>query len=186
MDNNFISREDLFSFLDRGIEKSIERHKLDLTSSAQKYLVEMLEHFAETFGVEQDTWLTPITFQYQRVTEETNRMQRTQLQKELGDHCLLLVGFFYDYVSRHGEGQVKYHIQLGSTAYLQTGKLPYVELGEKFNELYLVIGDLHLPTINNEKIVGLYEKWLETGDRYYESLLMGKGVMPNRSKTENN
>ena len=82
MENNFISREDLFSFLDRGIEKSIERHKLELTSPAQKYLVEMLEHFAETFGVEQDTWLTPITFQYQRVTEETNRMQKVQLQAE--------------------------------------------------------------------------------------------------------
>ena len=181
-----MSTEKLLPFLDRNLENALERHGLEITAPAQKYLVEMLGRFTDTFGVYQEKWLTPITFQYQHITEELGRLQRTQQQQELGDHCLFLIGFFYDYVRQHGKGQIRYHAELGSGAYLQTGKFPLVEMGEKFNDLYLVIGDLHLPTIDDERIVSLYQKWLDTGDRYYESLLVGKGIVPKEIKLVNN
>ena len=176
---------DLTSYLNQSIERAIERHKLELTLSARQYLVEMLERFGETFGVYQQGWLTPVTFQYQRITEEANKLQRTQQQRELGDHCLFLVGYFYDFVRSCGEGQVKYHSQIGSGAYVQTEQFPLVEIGENFSELYLVIGDLHLPSIDEKRLVEIYERWEKTKDRYYASLLLGKGIVPQSLKRDN-
>ncbi len=185
MDKPELSQENLLSSLEQTIDQAAARHKVVLTTPAREYLLEMLERFAEDFGLYQETWLTPLTFQYQRINDEVNRAQRMQLQRQLGDHCLFLVGYFYDFVRQHGEGQVRYHAQLGSAAYQQIGRIPYRELGQKFDTIYLVIGDLHLPQIDEKKIITLYQKWLETGDSYYKSLLIGKGIMPKKISGKN-
>ena len=179
-------QDDLTSFLNQSIERAIERHKLELTPPAQQYLVEMLERFGEAFGAYQQGWLAPVTFQYQRITEEANKLQRMQQQQELGDHCLFLVGYFYDFIRKQGEGQIKYHAQIGSAAYRQTGRTPFVEVGQKFGDLYLVIGDLHLPQLDEKRTVEIYERWEETRDRYYASLLTGKGIIPHPLKKNSN
>lgn len=186
MEKQHTLEEDLTSFLHQSIERAMERHKLELTPPAQQYLVEMLERFGEAFGVYQQGWLTPVTFQYQRITEEASRLQRIQQQRELGDHCLFLVGYFYDFVRSCGEGQVEYHSQIGSSAYVQTEQFPLVEMGRKFNRLYLVISDLHLPQIDEQRLVEIYERWEKTKDTYYASLLMGKGIMPKEIKVVHN
>jgi len=186
MKKQTISRNDLPSFLDKSVEQAIERHKVRLSAPAQQYLVEMLGRFAETFGLYQETWLTPVTFQYQRMSDELNRVQRMQLQRDLGDHCLFLVGYFYDFVRKYGEGQIKYHAQIGSTAYQQIGRIPYLELGEKFDTIYLIIGDLHLPQLDEKKTVEIYERWEKTRDKYYASLLLGKGIIPKELQKANN
>src|SRR3989344_123576 len=185
MEKYEIVREDLLSVLEQEVEQAIGRHKLALTPPAQQYLVEMLERFAENFGLHKDVWLTPVTFQYQRINDELNLAQRMQLQRDLGDHCLFLVGYFYDFVRKQGEGQVRYHAQIGSAAYQQTGKSPLVEIGQKFSELYLIIGDLHLPSIKGKRLIEVYERWEETKDWYYASLLMGKGIVPRSFKGNN-
>lgn len=186
MENYQISPESLASFLDNGIGQAVERHKLELTTPAREYLVEMLQSFAEDFGLHRDAFGMPITFQYQRIAEETNRLRQTQLQRELGDHCLFLVGYFYDFVQRGGEGMVQYHSQIGSHAYQQTGKRPFMEVGQKFNDLYLVIGDLHLPAIDEKRLVEIYERWEKTRDKYYASLLLGKGIVPKKIRKDTN
>jgi len=83
MEEKKISQEDLVSFLEDGIQRSMQRHRLELTIPAQEYLVEMLGRFAETFGLYQERWLTPVTFQYQQISGEMSRLQRSQLQREL-------------------------------------------------------------------------------------------------------
>ena len=186
MEKQHYLQEDLTSFLNQSIERAIERHKLELTPPAQQYLVEMLERFAEHFSLHKDLWLTPVTFQYQRINDELNRAQRMQLQRDLGDHCLFLVGYFYDFIRKQGEGQIKYHAQIGSAAYRQTGRTPFVEVGQKFGDLYLVIGDLHLPQLDERRTIEIYERWEETRDRYYASLLTGKGIIPQPLKKNSN
>ena len=186
MEKNEILREDLLSVLEQTIAQAAERHQLELSVPARAYLVEMLERFAENFGMYKDVWLTPVTFQYQHLNQELNRVQRMQRQRDLGDHCLFLVGYFYDFVRQNGEGQVRYHAQIGSTAYQQTGKHPYLELGQKFDTIYLMIGDLHLPSIDEKKLIEIYGRWEETKDRYYASLLIGKGIIPQSLKGHHN
>lgn len=185
MDKDELSREELPAALDQIIHQAVERHKLELSMPAKEYLVEMLGRFAENFELYKDVWLTPVTFQYQRINHELNRVQRMQLQRDLGDHCLFLVGYFYDFVRKHGEGQVRYHAEMGSAAYKQIGRIPYLELAQKFSDLYLIIGDLHLPSIDEKKLIEIYGRWEKTRDRYYASLLIGKGILPQPLKGNN-
>jgi len=185
MERDVIVQENLNSALERDVQQAVKRHGLVITPPAQQYLVEMLERFAKYFGLYKDTWLTPITLQYHHINDELNNAQRMQLQRDLGDHCLFLVGYFYDFVRKQGEGQVRYHAQIGSAAYQQTGKSPLVEIGQKFSELYLIIGDLHLPSIKGKRLIEVYERWEETKDWYYASLLMGKGIVPRSFKGNN-
>jgi|SRR3989344_5143076 len=182
MIENTLKSQDFFN---KTIELSLARHGLEVSDQAKNYLSGMLAQFSEDMELHKD-WMQPITFRYQQVMEQTQKLQRQQSSRELGDHCLFLVGYFYEFVARHGQGQVQYHTEIGSNAYQQAGRTPYAELANKFTDLYLVIGDLHLPTLNNEKIVELYQKWLQRGDKYYESLLLGKGVIPQRVKAGKN
>lgn len=168
-------------FLAESIDQAIARHQIEISVPAREYVLKMLGRFAEAVKVSSES----ITFQYQRILGETYELHKRHLSQQLGDHCLFLVGYFYDFVRRAGEGQVEYHAQMGSAAYQEAGKYPFAELADKFPELYLVIGDLHLPNLDQEKILDVYKKWLETGDRYYESLLLGKGIVPQRIKESN-
>ena len=61
-------------------------------------------------------------------------------------------------------------------------------MSREFETLYLVIGDLHLPELDTEeKVMEIYERWLKTdGDKYYESLLLGKGIVPQKIKLDSN
>lgn len=178
--------KEMRNFFTDTVEQAITRQQLDLSRTARKYLVDMLERFADP--VKQPTSNDePITFQYSRILRETYRLRQEQLQQQLGDHCLFLVGYFYDALRKKGEGQIEYHSQIGAAAYQDAGIYPFAELAQKFNDLYIVVGNLHLPELDRqEKLADVYQKWLETGDRYYESLLLGKGVVPQRGIDKNN
>ena len=177
-----ITSQDFFS---KTLELALARHGLEVSVSAHDYLSRMLAHFSEHFILEQG-WMQPITIQYQQVIEQTKKLQRQQSSRELGDHCLFLVGYFYDFVRRNGKGQVQYHADIGSSAYQQAGREPYEELAKKFSDLYVVIGDLHLPQLDEQKTLEIYERWEKTKDRYYASLLLGKGIVPREIKISNN
>mgnify|MGYP001609373878 CR=1 FL=1 len=189
MEKDGISPENLPLFLEQTVDRAVVRHKLDVSIETKNYLAGMLANFAETINLFPDqnaeTWLEPLTIQCQRITQETNILQRRSQQQQLGDHCLFLVGYFYDFLRRHGEANVRYYSSVGSTAYRQTGRKPFVEVGKKFNELYLVIADLHLPQLDEKKTLEIYERWEKTEDRYYASLLLGKGIMPQRLQRGN-
>ena len=170
-------------FFTETIEQAIDRHQADVSKPVRNYLVEMLQRFLDTPLAHDE----PITFQYQRTLAETYRL-RQQQQRELGDHCLFLVGYFYDFVRREGQSNVHYYAQIGSAAYQKAGRHPFTEMSREFETLYLVIGDLHLPELDTEeKVMEIYERWLKTdGDKYYESLLLGKGIVPQKIKLDSN
>ncbi|GEM_PF-3006516 len=181
---------ELENYVSQNIELAVARHRLEVSSEIKKYLTTMLTKFTETIKLfpEQNAgiWLEPLTMQCHRITEETNIMQRRNQQQQLGDHCLFLVGYFYDFLRRHGKANIHYYSSVGSSAYRQTGKTPFVEVGQKFNELYLVIADLHLPQLDEQKTLEIYERWEKTRDKYYASLLLGKGIVPREIKIANN
>ncbi len=172
------------AFLTETIEQAVDRHQAAVSKPVRNYLVEMLQRFFNAPLAHDE----PITFRYQRTLRETYRLRQQQLQRELGDHCLFLVGYFYDFVRQKGPSNVCYYSQIGSAAYQEAGKYPFTEISREFNKLYLVIGDLHLPELDNEeKVMNIYERWLETGgDKYYESLLLGKGIVPQKIKLDSN
>jgi hypothetical protein len=175
------TKKELHTFFEETIEGAVARHQLGVSNLARNYLIGMLDRFAlteELFPLGQpDT----ITFQYFKVLQETYKLRQQQLNQQLGDHCLFLVGYFYDFIRKQGEGQVQYYSDIGSGAYGELGTYPFAELAHKFDDLYVIIGNLHLPELNkDENVVKMYQKWQETQDRYYESLLLAKGIVPQK------
>jgi hypothetical protein len=180
-----VSKEGLREYLERSIDTAIDRHDLNISDDARKHVISVLEKFSVSLELfEDDSYgLEPITFQYFQAAKEMGIFSRLQKHEKLGDHCLFLLGYFYDMVRKQGKSQVNFHADTGSSAYRETGN---VELATNFPSLCYVISDLHLPSIDSdEKIVELYQKWQRTEDRYYESLLLGKGIVPQKFKNLN-
>ncbi|MEK6900206.1 MAG: hypothetical protein AABX05_03720 [Nanoarchaeota archaeon] len=185
----YITQEGLKDFLKESIDHSLARHKVDLSALAQEHVVAMLKEFSESehLFVRSESGsarnvLEPITFQYQQIHEQASFLARLEKQQQLGDHCLFLVGYFYDFVRRDGKSMIRYHARIGASAYEKTGIPPFTEMAKKFSDLCFVISDLHLPQLDEEGLMQVYNRWIITGDKYYKSLLTGKGINPVKVK----
>ncbi len=168
------------------IDQSAQRRFKDISLATKDYLARMLTSFASPeklfkeyhFGSVSSYGLEPITFQLANCLESESTSVHASRLRNLGDHCLFLTGYLYDFVRKRGKSQVEFHYQVGSTAYLQLGRSSqnnlFTELGDRFVNLSTLIGDLHLPQLEGKKLFDLYEQWLETKDERYASLLLAK------------
>ncbi|MDP3639853.1 MAG: hypothetical protein Q8R53_01480 [Nanoarchaeota archaeon] len=177
------------------IEEAISRRNLEVSAHSRAYLVDLLASFARPeqlfrkfrYGFIEGEGLEPLGLKYFTALQDSSkRVQNLQL-KDLGDQCLFLTGYFYDYLRQQGVAYVEYHYTLGSTAYASLGsrlqREPVVrelfsELAERFKDFCIVIGDMHLPSLDNEKkLLEVYERWRQTFDERYASLLLAKGCI---------
>ena len=175
-------------FFHEHVNESVERRKISLSDYGRIYLANMLTDYAASdklfrayeFEKIKGEGLVPITLQYLSSFNSSNFQKRVKL-KELADDCLFLVGYFYDFIRKDGKEQVKYHYYLGTTAYQSLGNLTaarernmsalFFELSDKFIDLSLIIGDMHIPSLKGEKLFETYKKWERTKDSRYLSLL---------------
>ena len=168
------------------IDRSAKRRFKEVSLATKDYLVRMLTSFARPeklfkkyqFGSVSGYGLEPITFQLANCLESESTSIHASRLRDLGDHCLFLTGYLYDFVRKRGKSQVEYHYQVGSSAYLQLGQSSqnnlFTELGNRFVNFSTLIGDLHLPQLEGKKLFDLYGQWLETKDERYASLLRAK------------
>ena len=75
---------------------------------------------------------------------------------------------------------------MGSSAYHRFSKFLhrqgfqdslFDELSDRFGDLGLVIGDLHLVDITDKRLIELLDKYQTTGSERYRTLLQAKGIM---------
>ncbi|MBU1111619.1 MAG: hypothetical protein ABH824_00590 [Nanoarchaeota archaeon] len=158
-----IDQSRLGELLHDEVTQSISIHCRDLSNDVGLYLTQMLAEFVRSeslfseyrFEHVSGYGLEPITFQVQRVSVE-----RPYSLRELGDHCLFLVGYFYDFIRAWGNDNVNYHCSVGASSYNRYGSLfrnePQIsnlfsEMALRFSDLGKVIGDLRLSEFNNDK-----------------------------------
>ena len=176
-------------FFHQHVDESVERRRIALSDYGRIYLAKMLSDYAHSdklfrsyqFDKITGEGLVPITFQYLSSFNLPYSLKSRKL-KELADDCLFLTGFFYDFLRKGGIGQIKYHYALGSSAYHSLGNLSarkektmsalFFELSDKFIDLSIIIGDLHLPSLKGESLKETYLKWEKTRDPRYLSLLI--------------
>ncbi|MEK6939583.1 MAG: hypothetical protein AABX31_02540 [Nanoarchaeota archaeon] len=113
---------------------------------------------------------------------------------EVGDRCLVLVGFFPSSITkRQGESGLEYHVKIGSSAYVQVGsslhgKQPlFFELAERFTDLTKVLSDMYAtsqPSLNN--LAEILRRWQETRDPHYYALLLAHGMLQQGKNDLNN
>lgn len=185
--------EDYFA---SSIEKSLVWRKLELSPRTRQYLVQMLTSFVrldQLFNPREiggKLRLEPISVQYFRALSERGLSRKLQLRK-VGDECLFLTGYCYDFLSSAGKGQVQFRRDIGVSAYLSlaqgdihdphnlSGVNLYQELARKFPDISAVVSDLHLPELDDPKnVVRLYEHWQQTNDTRYGEALIACGFLP--------
>lgn len=185
------------------LETAIKRHALSISSEAGAYVEGLVRQYiqAEDFHKVQEGCL-PSAFGESIASKllllkeplgkgqmrKMPRKERLKIFKEVGDSCLFVTGFFYECAEKKGSAQ--FYCRVGSGAYREVGKAQgplYFELADNFDGLVLVIGDFWLPTLNNnKKLIQIYEKWEKTNSPYYHSLLIGKGIIPMKTKGGSN
>jgi hypothetical protein len=174
------------------ISKSTKRHQFNISDHARNYLVNLLTDFIspeDKLFKEKDFWDKSITLMYKACEEAPNQSLRELRYQQLGDVCLFKIGYFYDNIKQNGNSQVRYHVEIGTTAYSRSTEIKInKELSSKFIDLTMIIGDLHLAELdNNKNFISLLEKWSNTNDNRYASLLRAKKVIiPENLKNPNN
>ncbi len=125
--------------------------------------------------------------------EDLDVPRRYAKLKEVADTSLFLSGVFLDHIEA-ALPATDYFFEIGSTAYLKLSsgddRHPlieafadtYLELGRRFEQFVRVLASMSDTELfaSNERVVGLYERWLKSGSIRDAHRLIALGVIPAR------
>lgn len=165
------------------VAAAVQRHRLTISPETESYVEGLLRQYisAEQFDALRSgaVSLEESILSKLFIPHDLPEREKIQLLREIADACLFTTGFFYDAAKKRGSTQ--FYCEIGSGAYRRVSEVQgplFLELADHFKGLVLVIGDLWLPTMNDQKTVELYEKWQATKSPYYFSLLSSLGLIP--------
>lgn len=169
------------------VESAMQHQQVSAQALTSFYVVNLLTAFVHLDRSPAAGDDRPLGVALLEALQQAGIAQRTGLRR-VGDVSLFLSGFFSDSLGR-SLVDVDYYIQLGERAY---GSLARQDdaLGDVFDELAIkfpafvdVLGEVSERTAlsTNTDLLRLYEKWIKTGSRRSGSLLVARGIVPNRS-----
>jgi hypothetical protein len=175
---------ELRNFFFESLTDSFERRDMHTKGEVTVYLVGLLERFIDRDVLFSEGSLEPITFQRYHAQIEPVSLEKNNQLKSLGDHCLFLTGYFYDFIAKNGQDQVDYHYNVGASAYSELSNLAnqrteiYCSLSDRFPDYCECIGDIRLHSLSDSKIIeDALNGWLSTGDQKYFNLLATRGLL---------
>jgi hypothetical protein len=169
------------------VRDSIRAQKLEASADAELYLASLLGGFVR---VDPKRLAEPLGPALLEAVFAEPASRHGQL-RQVADTTLFLTGIFIDHIeSRLADTQ--YYFAIGSSAYLRLEALgndgsclkdetalPYRELGSRFEQFVRVlsrIADTNLFS-SNDRLVNLYERWLQKGNERDQARLLSLGVM---------
>jgi len=187
-ERGIIKRANTTEFFRSRIHNAINHSGIETSEMAEFYIVNLLDQYREVsklFAEEGDgPLLKPLALMLEEAEGADVQAKRACLKK-LGDTALYIAGFFTDHVHK-SLVNLDYYISMGGSAYGTLSTLQrkraiqelYYELATKFSVLVRVIADVSpwSQHIDNQRLVRLYEMWLETGDERLEAILKREGI----------
>jgi len=177
------TNEELTQTFRETLDNLFDKQGFDPSVFARKYLAEMLTSFSrsessafkkifQSITLLRYSLSAPLSYYH---SPENNR----QNLRDLGDCCLMLTGIFHDFISRNGQGQVKYHYMVGSSSYASISQTLtnfdrqrlYLELAEEFEGFSETIRQLSVPELKKRNIMDIYNLFEQTKDPFYLSVL---------------
>lgn len=165
-------------FFHEVVTEALERRSLQVSPSAEHYLVTLLGDFAHQ-GISDE----PLSLKLAAASEPAERVRAL---KEVGDTSLYVTGFFSNSLSRKLV-DADYYINLGGAAYRELAhrlhasrgaRAVYEELAAKFPSFVEVLGEISRQVNFAGTDVGkLYEQWLETRSEWIERRLRALGML---------
>lgn len=176
---------------------AVQSRKLDISTWAQDYVANMLAIFVRSANLFEHSLtekgsvehhLPPIAISYLE-TQSPEDLRR------LGDRCLFLTGFLYDFIRCDGMPQVRYYGDIGSSAYLdfarslkkhRDAKPLYYELAQKFWDLSEVIQGLRTAeSYSRKELSDTLFKYTQEQDPRHADILFKCGFVMSKTEEDN-
>ena len=168
------------------IRAAMEGQRIASSESTECYLVFLLERF--TRPGRPDLLDPPLGVDYLRAFEQS-ASQRFETLRRVADTALFVTGMFADSLDRGSVGP-RYYTAIGRNAYAhlsaQTGHgdlgAAFIELADRFPEFVAVLSAISALDLfrSEQDALRLYRRWLQSGDRREEALLVRRGLIPKR------
>jgi hypothetical protein len=190
MERRLVRDESPEEYFREQLVRALEHQKVATSAFTQYYLVRLLAacvHRGPRPVTSDGYDETPLALLYLQALSAA-RPERVRLLRAMGDSALFVSGFFADRLTRsHGDGA--YYRALGGFAYGRLsredaswvfGPEVFAELADRFGRFADVLSEVseasHLQT--NRSVLGLYERWLETGSARAARQLAERGIHP--------
>lgn len=183
-----VHRANTTEFFRSRIHAAISHSGSETSEMTEFYLVNLLDQYREVsklFAEEGDgPVLKPLALILDEAQEADPLVKRACL-KRLGDTALYVAGFFTDYVHQ-SLVNLNYYISMGGSAY---GTLSTMQRKRAIQELYNELAvkfSFHVEIlasvapwsqhIDNQRLVRLYARWIESGDERLRAILKREGI----------
>ncbi|MDP3734412.1 MAG: hypothetical protein Q8R37_04215 [Nanoarchaeota archaeon] len=189
---------DIKQSFSESVRHSVQSRNLDISSWAQEYVAGMLAVFVRSANLFETSlnekgslehFLQPIALSYLEA-------QNADELRRIGDKCLFLTGFLYDFIRQQGMPQVRYYGDVGSSAYIdfahsigkehRDAKQLYFELARKFWDLSEIIhGIQSAESYSSKTLLDILFKYTQERDPRHYDLLLKNGFIINQAKEDN-
>jgi hypothetical protein len=182
-------------FFHEVVEDAIKARRVEATDGATRYLVALLADYAHPAQDAGDALDRPLTLLLDEALHLSDRAERFQRLRIIGDGVLYGCGFFGDHFEARGV-DARYMHGLGTRAYgaassmLRLGSDDagpdlFGELAQKFDAFVEVLAEVAdatvaMGTATSRGLLLVYERWLKTGSERLATALTSRGVMPTR------
>jgi hypothetical protein len=182
-------------FFHEVVEDAIKARRVEATDGATRYLVALLADYAHPAKDAGDALDRPLTLLLDEALHLSDRAERFQRLRIIGDGVLYGCGFFGDHFEARGV-DARYMHGLGTRAYGAASSMLRVgsddagpdlfgELAQKFDAFVEVLAEvadatIAMGTATSRGLLLVYERWLKTGSERLATALTSRGVMPTR------
>ena len=167
------------------IKKISMEHQLKIQEMTEYYLVQLLSTHATPKEEPQNQDVITLAELFGKAFSTDNPKVRYLNLKQLGDHALFVSGFFPDMLLKKSI-DIEYYISMGEKAYAHLSSMPqqnvfskaYYELSHHFEQIIHILSQLssEAQLSNNQDLLRLYERWLDSKDEHLRRLLQSKGI----------
>lgn len=170
------------------VQDAIGHRGIETSEMAEFYLVNLLDEYHETskfFAMEGDGPVMKPLAEILHEAQLADEAKKRQYLKRLGDTALYVSGFFADYIHK-SLVNVDYYIGMGGSAYVSLSSMArqkalqelFYELAVKFNVLVDVLAEVApwSKHVDNQRLVQIYARWLESGDERLKEILDREGI----------
>lgn len=196
-DTTFVTNNNLQEFFFGRVHEAAEALDFRAKDDTIHYLINLLALFGRTdqcLNSEKLNIDKPLALMLADVQASTNKIERNNILRQLGDVALFISGFFSDSLNRKVV-DIDYYVAMGGSAYgsLSSGlrgtqSAPalgpvFDELSEKFVGCVDLLSEVSAGAnmYNDSDILRTYELWLRTGSKRAEKNLRASGIEPNRN-----
>lgn len=170
------------------VQDAIDHRGVETSETAEFYLVTLLDEYHEAskfFSMEGDGPVMKPLAQLLHEAHLADEARKRKYLKRLGDTALYVSGFFADYIHRSLVNR-EYYIGMGGSAYSSLSAISrqkamqelFHELAVKFNLLVDILAEVApwSKHIDNQRLVQIYARWLESGDERLKEILDREGI----------